>query len=393
MTRTFAFVIVVSIILSIYGLANYYIFIRGLHALRPIGTIRTIYIVAFIFLAASFIAAMFLERADIISLGKPLSWIGSFWLGAFVYFLLIVAAIDLLRLFNYFFHFFPAFITSDPARAAKVTALSVISLVTLVVIYGFVNAHIIRVRTFDINIPKEAGGRKSLNIVMASDIHLSSIINNGRITAIVNKINSLSPDIVLLPGDILDGDLNPVVRQNLGEALRQIKAPLGVYAITGNHEYIGGVEKACNYITAHGVKMLRDSTVFIDSSFYIVGREDRSAHKRKTLAELMQGVDKKYPVILMDHQPFHLEESEENGIDLQLSGHTHYGQMWPFNYITRMVYELAYGYLVKGNTHIYVSSGVGTWGPPIRVVADPEIANFRLRFNDQVRQAASAQKH
>ncbi len=382
MSRTIIFVLVVSIILSIYGLANYYIFIRGLHALRPAGTVRVIYIVAFILLAASFVAATFLERADIISLGKPLSWIGSFWLAAFVYFLLIVAVIDLLRLVNHFIPFFPSFITSDPVRVAKVTAVGVISLVGLVVIYGFINAHIIRVRTFNIDIPKDAGSRKNLNIVMASDIHLSSIINNGRITSIVNKINSLSPNIVLLPGDIVDGDLNPVIHQNLGEALRQIKAPLGVYAITGNHEYIGGVERACKYITEHGVKLLRDSAVFIDNSFYIVGREDRSARKRKTLDELMENVDKTFPIILMDHQPFHLEEAEENGIDLQLSGHTHYGQMWPFNYITNMVYELAYGYLVKGSTHIYVSSGVGTWGPPVRIVADPEIANFRLRFND-----------
>ncbi len=380
MSRTAIFILVVSLIFSIYGLANYYVIVRGLHALRLTGGIRIAYIAVFTFLAVSFIAAMFLERADIIALGKPLSWIGSFWLAAFVYFLLIVAAIDLMRLANHFIRFFPAFITSDPARAARITAISVISLVAVIVIYGFINAHVIRVRTFDINVPKEAGGRKNLNVVMASDIHLSSIINNGRIRAIVDKINSLSPDIVLLPGDILDGDLNPVVRQNLGEALRQIKAPLGVYAITGNHEYIGGVEKACKYIGDHGVKILRDSTAFIDGSFYVVGREDLSARKRKPLSELMENVDKKFPVILMDHQPFHLEEAEENGVDLQLSGHTHYGQMWPFNYITKMVYEMAYGYKVKGNTNIYVSSGVGTWGPPIRVVADPEIAQFRLTF-------------
>lgn len=382
MTRTLIIIAVVSLIFSIYGLANYYIFVRGLHALRPAGTFRIAYIVVFIFLAVSFIAAMFLERADIITLGKPLSWIGSFWLGAFVYFLLIIAAIDLLRLANHFIHFFPSFITSNPAHAARIAAYSVISVVALAVIYGFINAHFVRVRTFDVKIAKQAGVRKTLNIAMASDIHLSSIINSGRITAIVYKLNSLNPDIVLLPGDIVDGDLNPVVRQNLGEALRQIKAPLGVWAITGNHEYIGGVEKACDYITEHGVKMLRDSTVFIDSSLYLVGREDRSARKRKSLSELMVDVDKKYPVILMDHQPFHLEEAEENGVDLQLSGHTHYGQLWPFNYITDMVYELAYGYLTKGSTHIYVSSGVGTWGPPLRIVANPEIADFRLTFGE-----------
>lgn len=376
--RTMIFISIVVAILTIYGLANYYICVRGLHALRPIGTVRAVYVVAFIFLAISYIASVFLERADIIVWGKPLSWIGSFWIGAFVYFLLIVAAIDLLRLINHFLPFFPAFITSNPARSAFTAAIVVISIVAVVLVYGFINAHIIRVRTFDITIAKEAGKRKTLNIVMASDIHLSSIIGRSRIKSIVEKINSLSPDLVLLPGNIVDGDLNPVIHQNLGESLRQIRAPLGVFAITGNHEYIGGVERACKYITDHGVKMLRDTSVFVDESFYIVGREDRSARKRRPLKELMENVDTKYPVILMDHQPFHLDEAEANGIDLQLSGHTHHGQMWPFNYITDMVYELAYGYLVKGSTHIYVSSGVGTWGPPLRIGADPEIVDVRM---------------
>ncbi len=379
--RTIVFILIVSLILSIYGLANYYIYLRGLQAFRPIGTLRAVYIVAFIFLGVSYIASVFLERADIIALGKPLSWIGSFWLGAFAYLLLITAAIDLLRLVDHFISYFPPFITSDPSRAARVAAVSTVSIVAVIVIYGFVNAHLIRVRTLDIVVPKEAGGRKTLNIVMASDIHLSSIIGNGRINRIVEEINGLSPDLVLLPGDVVDGDLSPVIRQNLGESLRQIKAPLGVYAVTGNHEYIGGVEKACRYITDHDVKMLHDSTIFVGGSFYIVGREDRSARKkRRPLKELMESVDRKYPVILMDHQPFHLEEAESNGVDLQLSGHTHHGQFWPFNYITDMVYEMSYGYIVKGSAHIYVSSGVGTWGPPLRIAADPEIVSIRMKF-------------
>lgn len=379
--RIFIFVVIVSAIFSIYGLANYYIYIRGIQALRPAGIFHAVYVVTFIFLAVSFIASVFLERADIITLGRPMSWIGSFWLAAFVYLFLIVVAIDFLRLMNHFVPFFPAFIVSNPSRAAKFAAFDVVLIAAMLVLFGFINAHIVRVRTLDIPVTKQADKRKTLNIVMASDIHLSSIIGRSRIDQIVEKINSLSPDLVLLPGDIVDGDLNPVIHQNLGESLRKISAPLGVYAVTGNHEYIGGVEKACEYIAEHGVKILRDSSVFIDSSFYIVGREDRSARKRYSLKELMENVEKKYPIILMDHQPFHLGEAEANGVDLQLSGHTHHGQMWPFNHITDMVYELAYGYLVKGQTHIYVSSGVGTWGPPIRIAADPEIVNIRMTFN------------
>ena len=362
-----------------YGLANYYIYIRGVEAFRLAGGVKTIYTVIFFLLAISFIASVFLERADIITLGKPLSWIGGFWLGAFVYFFIAVVVIDFFRLIDHFLPVFSSLIIPQALSGFNIGVGTTV-LVMIVVFYGFINSHNIRVRTIDLSIPKTAGKHSTLKIVAASDIHLSSIIGRRRIESIVKKINSLSPDIVLLPGDIVDGDLNPVLDQNSGEALRKIKSTLGVYAVTGNHEYIGGVERACKYIRDHGIMMLRDSSVFVDESFYIVGRDDISSQKRRSLTELMKEVDKKYPVILMDHQPFHLEEAIENGVDIQLSGHTHYGQMWPFNYITKMVYKLAYGYRKLGTTHFYVSSGVGTWGPPLRIFADPEIVQLRIRF-------------
>jgi predicted MPP superfamily phosphohydrolase len=198
-------------------------------------------------------------------------------------------------------------------------------------------------------------------------------------------INQLEPDIVLLPGDVVDEDIGPVIKQNLGETLRKLRAPLGVVAVTGNHEYIGGVEPACRYLVDHGIIMLRDQVMVVRDSFTIVGREDRSYNrgkerKRKTLADLMKNVDRSLPVILMDHQPFGLQEAVDNGVDLQLSGHTHHGQLWPFNFITKRVYELSRGYLKKGDTHIYVSCGVGTWGPPVRTGNRPEIVNIKLSF-------------
>ena len=131
--------------------------------------------------------------------------------------------------------------------------------------------------------------------------------------------------------------------------------------------------------------MLRDSSIKIEESLDIVGREDRSIaqfarRKRKPVAELMVSVDKNFPVILMDHQPFKLEEAERFGVDLQLSGHTHHGQLWPFNFITKKMYEVSWGYKKKGSTHVYVSSGVGTWGPPVRTGNRPEIVHLKLTF-------------
>lgn len=220
---------------------------------------------------------------------------------------------------------------------------------------------------------------------MASDIHLGTLIANGRVSSLVEKINSLDPDIVLLAGDIVDEDIGQVIKLNLGETLKTIKSKYGVYGITGNHEYIGGVEPAVKYLEAHGITMLRDTSIKINNSFYLVGREDKSINqfagkKRKELKEIMSDIDKNLPVIMMDHQPFGLNEAEENGVDLQLSGHTHHGQLWPANYITEMIYEVSWGYKKKGNTNIYVSSGFGGWGPPIRTGNSPEIVNIKLDF-------------
>ena len=175
------------------------------------------------------------------------------------------------------------------------------------------------------------------------------------------------------------------IKQNLGETLRTIKAKYGVFAVTGNHEYIGGVEEAYKYLMDHGIRVLRDEVVTIDGGITLVGREDRSigsfsGKKRKSLRELMANVDKRFPVILMDHQPIGLNEAVEAGADLQLSGHTHHGQIWPFGYITEAIYEVSWGYKKKGETQFYVSSGVGTWGPPVRLGNTPEIINLRSTF-------------
>lgn len=164
-----------------------------------------------------------------------------------------------------------------------------------------------------------------------------------------------------------------------------MRAKYGIFAVTGNHEYIGGVEPSIKYLTEHGITELRDNTVKIADSFYVVGREDRASKGfagiiRKPLNQLLEGVDRTLPVILMDHQPVRLEEAEKNGIDLQLSGHTHHGQLWPFNFITKKIYEVSMGYKQKGSTHFYVSCGLGTWGPPIRTGNRPEIVVINLSF-------------
>ena len=221
--------------------------------------------------------------------------------------------------------------------------------------------------------------------MVISDIHLGTIVGRSRLQGIVEKLEELKPDLILLAGDIVDEDLAPVIKENTGEILRTIHAPMGVYGITGNHEYIGGAAKAVAYLQDHGITMLRDTSVVLSHGITLVGREDRSSRqfggeRRKDLTALLEGVRKDGPIILMDHQPFDLDSVAAAGVDLQVSGHTHHGQLWPFNYITNMVYEKSWGYLKKGETHFYVSSGVGSWGPPVRIGNRPEIVEITLTF-------------
>ncbi|MDW7682284.1 MAG: metallophosphoesterase, partial [bacterium] len=167
--------------------------------------------------------------------------------------------------------------------------------------------------------------------------------------------------------------------------LSTIQSKYGVFAVTGNHEYIGGVDAATDYLQNYGVSVLRDSVVKIVDSIYLIGREDRSIRRfsgkaRTSLDSLMQGVDRNYPCFLLDHQPFELSEAARNGIDLQICGHTHHGQLWPLNLITRMLYEKSWGYLKRGDTHYYISSGAGTWGPPVRIGNHPEIVEIVVHF-------------
>ncbi len=379
-------IIFISIFALITGLISFYIFIRGLQSIPSDSSLRNPFIVVFWTIAASFFCGRLLENVLPTFLAELLVWVGSFWIAALLYFLLAVVSLDILRLVNHFIPFFPTAVTSHYQEAKYITGASVIGLVGILLIAGHINSLLPRVVTLNLPIARKASKLEHLNVVAVSDIHLGTIVGRSRFDNIVSRINSLDPDLVLLPGDIVDEDLAPVFKQNLGEALRSLKSRFGVFGITGNHEYFGGVEKACKYLVEHNVTMLRDQSIKIGDSFFLVGREDRSSsrfpggHIRKELPELLNSVDRSYPVILMDHQPFGLGEAVAEDVDLQISGHTHYGQLWPVNYIVNRIYELAWGYKRIGKTQFYVSDGVGTWGPPVRIGNRPEIINLHLQF-------------
>jgi hypothetical protein len=380
-----SFVTFFAIVLSLYGLINAYIFARGWRAVPSRPAWRVLYAVLFAFFLSAFLLGRYLEHSGPSSLSAFLIWVGSFWLAAMLYFVLVCIVIDFARLANHFVPFFPSAVTADPRRARTVALGISVLLVALIVLGGHVNALLLRTRTLRLDIPKAVPGPKTLNIVFASDIHLGSIVGASRLRTIVDRINALSPDVVILGGDIVDEDLTDVLKMNVGEALKDLRAPLGVYAVTGNHEYIGGIGPAVEYLTSHNVRMLRDEVIRIRGDVYLVGREDSSAPRhtgveRTPLADLMAGVDKRLPVIVLDHQPRNLEEAASLGADLEICGHTHNGQLWPWNLLVHAFYDLNYGYTRVGSMDVYVSSGAGTWGPPVRVGTHAEIVNVILTF-------------
>ncbi|HEX3009815.1 MAG TPA: metallophosphoesterase, partial [Bacteroidales bacterium] len=197
----------------------------------------------------------------------------------------------------------------------------------------------------------------------------------------VSLINQYNPDVILIAGDLFDRNLHTIERQGMESELRKLKARYGVYAVLGNHEYFGNVNKAGEIIARSGITLLKDSVVIIDNKFVLIGRDDYTNRRRKPLQQLIANVDKNLPKILLDHQPVHLNEAQENNIDLQISGHTHNGQIFPINRIVSKIYELGYGYKQKGNTHFYVSSGLGLWGAPLRLGTQSEIVKVQLNVN------------
>jgi len=310
--------------------------------------------------------------------------VGAYWLAFMFCFLLVITTLDFLRLFDHFLQVIPPEIKPNFNPAL---GLAVLILVVGIVSYGAWNARHPRINHYDLTIAKQAGSLKQLHVVMVSDVHLGTIIHNGNLTEMVKTVNELNPDLILFAGDVFDENIESSNKQQVSENFRKLSAPYGVFAVLGNHEYIGGnAEDAINYLGEAGVKVLRDSFLEIAGRFYLIGRDDRSgAHfngvPRQDLKTLMQGVDRSLPSILMDHQPMQLEEPAEQGVNLQLSGHTHSGQIFPIQFITRRIFEKDWGLLRKNDFQLIVSSGYGTWGPPVRLGNTPEVVDIMIKFN------------
>lgn len=375
MSRAQAFMVFFTVVILLYAVLNTYLFLRVREVLpshwKLWGTIL------FWILASSYIIGRVVERFFPSHISTGLIWIGSYWLGVMAYGIVLLLILDCVRFVLYLFPFIPR-----PPIKKEIVALVVCGILVLAIGASRINALNPVVRSLSISTEKILNGNKC-TIVALSDIHLGTMVCNSQFERIVERVNALQPDVVVLVGDILDEDVEPVLRNNFGETLQKLRARYGVYGITGNHEYIGGVENAVQYLEKQGVRMLRDTAVVLENGVVLVGREDVTSlrfggRRRKPLHEIMKSIQQNGPTIVLDHQPVALSEVVSAGVDLQISGHTHHGQLFPFNFIASAVYEVSWGYIQKEKTHIYVSCGVGTWGPPLRSGNRPEIVHITL---------------
>lgn len=384
-------IILVPIVVVMYLMLCYYIGrkIKILLTNKGIKFIPKVYWTAYWFIALSYVIGSLLKLVlpvDNIIL-EVLILIGGFSICSFIYLVLIFGIIDIIKFcfkrvkIGEKFKILLKKIYSD--------GLTVFILAICLVIYGFWNAQNKVITNYEVNIDKQVEGLNSLNIVMVSDIHMGSGVKEKSIDEMVNSINNLNADIVVFPGDLFDESTNDELKKYSSNAFENIKSKYGTYFVTGNHEYISGeIEEIISSLEDGNVTVLKDEAINIDNKFILVGRNDESdsritGNRTKFLDEIMKSVDKNYPIIVLDHKPDRFQESIDSGGDLQLSGHTHKGQLSPGNLITNIINENDYGILSRDGANLIVSSGYGTWGFPIRIGSKSEIVNIKVTFENK----------
>lgn len=275
----------------------------------------------------------------------------------------------------------------DPRKAQRRRLFSVMTLLAMgVTLYGGFHAKDVTTVRYDVEVAKPGGNLESLNIVMVSDVHLGYIVGKRDIEKMTAAIDALEPDLVIIAGDFFDDNLDAVREQEgIKEMLREIDSTYGIYAALGNHDAGRTYPGMVQFFEDAGIILLQDEGVLVEDSFFLAGRKDYrpigdQGEVRKTLDDILGDAAITRPFILIDHQPAALEEAQLLGVDLLLSGHSHKGQIFPGRIITRMIYRNDWGYLKLENLHSVVSSGFGTWGPPLRVGTDSEVVQIMVEF-------------
>lgn len=391
----------IYILLNIYVLRWGYLWIGNCHHLFQSRIFRIILTVIYTLIALTPLTGFLIRKPAF--LHRILKITSNYFLGIFMYILMVLFSIDIVRLIlKYAVH--ASWIQSRIVFAA--VGACCICIVIIISFSGIYHAKHIKVTPYKITVDKSAPDMDSLKIVLLADTHFG--YNSGAVHAqeIVDKINEQQPDLVCIAGDIFDNEYDAVREpEKISEILRTIRSKYGVYACWGNHDLNEPILAGFTFkhkkedskqlkdphmkrfLQNSNIQLLEDEAVLIDNSFYVVGRKDTSLiekieEKRKTPAQLTQKLDKDKTIIVIDHQPKELQDIADAGVDLDLCGHTHDGQTFPGNFTVKFLWENPCGYLQKGSMHNIVTSGSGVWGPAMRVGTDSEICTINLIFSN-----------
>jgi predicted MPP superfamily phosphohydrolase len=276
---------------------------------------------------------------------------------------------------------------ADPARS-RVVALAVLVTAAVLLVWGYTEAmRVPRVRNVDVNIGRLGAGLDGLRVVMITDTHYGPINRAAWSAAVMERVNGLDADVVCHVGDIADGSV--AVREAQAAPLATVRSRLARVYVTGNHEYFSEAQGWLDYIERIGWNALHNKHIVVERGgdrLVIAGVDDRTALASGVrghgadLPAALRGADLQLPVLLLAHQPKQVTAAVEAGVDLQISGHTHGGQIWPFNFLVRLDQPVVQGLSSHGErTQLYTSRGTGFWGPPFRVFAPSEITVLTLR--------------
>ena len=251
------------------------------------------------------------------------------------------------------------------------TILGITVIIVAIFVYG--NLHYQHKYRQELTLTTSKHLTRPMKLVMVSDLHIGYHNPRKELHRWIDMINAEKPDLVLIAGDIIDMSMHPLKKERMHEEFHRLKAP--IYACLGNHEYYSGQPGALQFYRNAGINLLRDSVAII-GDLCIIGRDDRANIHRKSLGAIIKSIDGKSAnskyMVLLDHQPYNLDRAEQAGVDFQLSGHTHRGQVWPISWITDHVYECSWGSHQRGHTRYYVSSGIGIWGGKFRIGTQSE---------------------
>ena len=356
---------------------NVYLFLR-IRKLFVEKQHRWIYGLAYMILVLVYPVNSFLVETSDELLYNPISLTARYILPYYMYVVLMVLLLDIFLLFNRIFKMVPADqLNNKKFRIAGFSTLLTVPIV--IVIGGIINFNSIQTSEYRVEIAKKSAAIEHLRIAFVSDFHLKQRTDIHYVERFAGKIRSIQPDLLIFGGDLFEGRGEGEKLDRFAKMFREFHPQYGVFAVLGNHEAYGR-RHPIGFFEKAGIHLLLDSVAVIGQSFNLAGRIDNKYRERMATHQLLKSRNDSLPVILIDHRPTDMIENSRSKVDIQFSGHTHHGQLFPFNYITKAIYPLSWGYEKIGDTHFFVSSGIMLWGPPVRTAGKSEIVVVDVAF-------------